>query len=88
MHFSAKRRIREHCLHHVLAIVECSRDGDVGHVRRQHGCHLAALHFRRAFMGVQDDDIDAVPVGAGLDRGGAGIAGRGANDGDPFVAFG
>ena len=80
MHLLAERRVGEHRLHQVLAVVERALDRDVGDVRRGNRGHLPALHLADAVVRVQERDVDAVAAGACLDRGRAGIARGGADD--------
>ena len=88
LHFGAERGVGEQRLHQILAVVERALDRDVADIRRQHGGHLAALHEAGALVRMQDDDVDPVAVGAGLDGGGAGVAGGRADDRHAGVAFG
>ena len=64
LHLLAERRVGEHRLHQVLAVVEGALDGDVGDVRRGHRGHLPALHLADAVVRVQEHDVDAVAAGA------------------------
>ena len=50
MHLGAERRVGEHRLHQVLAVVEGALDRDVADVRRQHRGHLPALHLAGAAL--------------------------------------
>ena len=75
----AEARIAEQALEDRLRIVERAfeRDGmDVGIGDRG---HLPALHVRHAAMRIEDEDVDLIEPAEGLDRGGARIAGGGAD---------
>ena len=86
MQLLAKRRIGEHRLHQVLAVVERALDRDVGDVRRGDRGHLAALHLADATVRVQERDVDAVAPDACLDRRRAGVARGGADDRHACIA--
>ena len=75
--------VGEHGLHHVLAVVEGAVDGHVVHVGCDDGGHLPPLDVRHPTGRMEDDDIHVVPVPTGLDGRRAGVARRGADDGDP-----
>ena len=64
----------------VLAVVEIPLDRQRMRVRRRHGRHLPALHLGNPAVRVQHDDVEGGAVAAGGERGGAGVAGRGADD--------
>jgi hypothetical protein len=78
-------QVGEGCFYQILAIVEIAFYGNVANVTGGDGRHLPALDFAGAAFGVEDGDIDAGAAGTGLDRGAAGIAGGGAQDGDALV---
>ena len=54
----AERRVGEHRLHQVLAIVEGAFDGDGVHVGATHRRHLPALHLGDAALGIEDEDVE------------------------------
>ena len=88
MQLGSERRVGEHRLHKILAVVEGSLDRQIADVRRQHGRHLPPLHVARPSPRMQDDDVHPRPGGKRLDRGGAGVAGGCRDDGDVLAALG
>ena len=83
----AERRVGEHGLHQVLAVVERALDRDVADIRGQHGGHLPALHRAGPVVRVQDHDVDPLAPGAGLDGRRPGVARGRADDRHPRVAL-
>ena len=83
----AKGSVVEHRLQQRLAVVERALDRDVVDVGGSDRGHLAALHLGDAAVRMQDHDRHARAPGAGLDRGGAGIAGGRADDRDRPAAL-
>ena len=71
----------EHALHQRLAVVEGALDGDGVHVGLGRRRHHAPLHVGDAAFRKQDHDVDAARAAEGLDRGAAGVARGGADDG-------
>ena len=83
----AKGLVVEHRLQQRLAVVEGALDRDVVDVGGSDRGHLAALHLGDAAVRMQDHDRHARAPGAGLDRGGAGIARGRADDRDRPAAL-
>ena len=77
----AETMVVEHALHQSLTIVEGALDRDVVDVGGGDRRHLAALDLGDPALGMEDEDLDRGAVAAGLDGGGAGIAGSGDDDG-------
>jgi hypothetical protein len=78
----------EHRLHQCLGVVETTLDRDGVDVGREHRRHLAALHVGHAALGVEHEDVDAVPPGNRIDRRAAGVARRRADDRQMRIAAG
>ena len=49
------------------------------------GGHLPPLHLRDPAARMQDEDVEGLPVAAGLDRRRAGVSGGGAKHRDPLA---
>ena len=79
----ARARVVEQRLHDALAIVEGALNRDVVHVRLVRARHLPPLHLGHPALGVKDENVDHVEAAEGLDGGGTGIAGGGADDRRP-----
>ena len=71
----AELAVAEGGLHDRLAVVEGALDGEGMNVRRARGGHLPLLERRHPAFGEEDEEVDVVAPGEGLDRGAAGIAG-------------
>ena len=83
----AEGKIVEQAFEDGLAIVEIAfeRDRvDVGFVDRR---HLPALHVGDAAVRIEDEDVGLRLAAESLDRGGAGVAGSGADDRRPRAAL-
>ncbi len=76
----------EHRLHERLAIVEGAVDGDGLHVGGVDGRHLPPLHVGDAPVREQDEDVDLVEPGEGVDGRAAGVARGRADDGGAAAA--
>ena len=80
--------IVEHVLEQGLAGIEIAFDRQRMHVFLVRCGHLLALHVRHAAIGKQDEHVHIVEAAKRLDRGGPGIARRGADDGHTLAAPG
>ena len=87
-HPLAERRVVEHRLDEVLAIVERAVDRDRVHVVVVDRRHLAALDVARAAGWVEDHDVDVLAAPHGVDGRRSGIATRRADDRHVLVALG
>ncbi|MPL75513.1 hypothetical protein SDC9_21337 [bioreactor metagenome] len=86
-HFVAEGEVVEHVLQLALAIVEIAVDGQRVDIALNGRRHLPALHLAHPAMREEDEDIDIVETAEGLDRGRAGVARGGADDGDAAALF-
>ncbi len=86
-HLLPEGHVGEERLHEVLAVVEGALDGDVVDVRGVDRRHLATLHVAHPTGRVEHHDVEPVAAHAGLDGGGAGVAGGGNDDGGPLVTL-
>ncbi len=75
-------------LHQPLAVVEIAAHGQVQHIVGLDRRHLFALDRRDAIQRVQHDQIDGFRPGEGAHGGGAGVARRGGQDGQPLARGG
>ncbi len=72
--------IIEQCFHQGLAIIECSVDGDIVHIRGMAAGHLPALDVAHPAVGMKNEYVDGLAISEGLDGCSAGISRCCAND--------
>lgn len=72
----------------VLAVVKGAFHGEVVHVCVEDGGHLRLLDGGDAAFGVEDEDGDVGFAAEAVDGCGAGVAGRGADDGEVMAGGG